>query len=361
MVLPMVDTAKNVKKAVPASIKASSQAGIYAERALQMMKSLGVLPIPQHYSVFFAFAAGQPTGLVKELERAIAAKEHLGEEFLSKLYASYIADPQTQAVQDSALNAKRILSEIMQSVGQFEGATAAFSKEISEQLDTMDERISEEMVRMLAQSLVDGAQAMKSSSESVSQRLAASQREIADLRENLAQAMTEAERDFLTGTYNRKAFDKRLNEAMVAAKAEKTELVLLMLDIDHFKSFNDSFGHLIGDEVLKIVAKTLVETLKGMDSVARYGGEEFAVILPKTPVGGGMVVAEAIRKSIAGKELKRKTTGENFGVITVSIGVASFRPEQDTPTSLITRADEALYRSKKGGRNRVTQEMLGKI
>jgi diguanylate cyclase len=178
------------------------------------------------------------------------------------------------------------------------------------------------------------------------------------LRENLAKVTTESERDFLTGTFNRKTFDKRLLEAMQEAKEKRTELVLVMLDVDHFKKFNDTFGHLIGDEVLKIVARTLTDSVKGMDTVARYGGEEFAVILPKTPIGGGMIVADAIRKTIAGRELKRKDTGANYGQITISAGVASFRHDKDTPETLVKRADEALYRSKHAGRNRVTQENL---
>jgi diguanylate cyclase len=345
-------------KTIP--VQAMSQAGIYGDRAMAMMSSLHILPIPQHYSVFFACAAGQPSGLIKEIDLAIAKKAPFTEEFLERLYNNYIAEPQAQAMHETAANAKRVLNDIMLNVTSFAGETTAISQEVSQRLQNLDEEMSEEVVRMLANTLMQGAQSIQNSSESMTVRLAGAQQEISDLRENLARAMTEAERDFLTGAYNRKAFDKRLNDAVSTAKMDGSALTLLMIDIDHFKHFNDNFGHLIGDEVLKIVAKTLIDTLKGMDCVARYGGEEFAVILPKTPMVGGMVVAEAIRKTIAGKELKRKTTGENFGVITVSIGVAGFRPADDSPTSLIARADEALYISKNSGRNRVNQEVMNR-
>ena len=326
---------------------------------MAMMNSLHVLPVPQHYSIFFACAAGQPSSLVKEIDQAISEKKYFTDELLGRLYNTYVAEPQALAMHETAVNAKRLLSDIMHNVTDFTGETTAISKEVSQHLQALDEEMSEEVVRMLANALVQGAQTMQSSTESMNARLAGAQQEIANLRENLAQAMTEAERDFLTGAYNRKAFDTRLNDAMANAKHDATELTLLMIDIDHFKNFNDNFGHLIGDEVLKIVAKTLIDTLKGMDCVARYGGEEFAVILPKTPITGGMAVAEAIRKSIAGKELKRKSTGENFGVITVSIGVSAFRVE-DMAASFIARADEALYISKNAGRNRVTQEVVNR-
>ena len=129
-----------------------------------------------------------------------------------------------------------------------------------------------------------------------------------------------------------------------------------MMDIDHFKAFNDNFGHLLGDEVLKIVAKSLTDCVKGADVVARYGGEEFSVILPNTPLNGAQRVAETIRATIAKRELKRRDSGESYGQITVSVGVSLLRPGSDTNESLIKRADDALYKSKRHGRNRVTLE-----
>jgi len=112
--------------------------------------------------------------------------------------------------------------------------------------------------------------------------------------------------------------------------------------------------------VLKKVARGILDCVKGKDFVARYGGEEFAILLPNTPLAGGLAAGEGIRRTIAETELLRKDTGELLGQVTVSIGVAHFRPETDSIPMLISRADNALYRSKSGGRNRVTQESFEK-
>ena len=155
---------------------------------------------------------------------------------------------------------------------------------------------------------------------------------------------------------NRKSLEIKLDELTAWAKEKNADLCLLMIDIDHFKTFNDKYGHLVGDEVLRKVGRALVDSVKGKDFVARYGGEEFAVLLPSTPLGGGLAVAEILRKNIAETDLVRKDTGASIGLVSVSIGVARYRPEADSIAMLISRADNALYRSKIGGRNRVTQE-----
>ena len=132
-------------------------------------------------------------------------------------------------------------------------------------------------------------------------------------------------------------------------------LCLLIIDIDHFKKFNDVHGHIVGDEVLRFVAKNIQKLIRGNDYVSRFGGEEFTVILPKTPLLGAMTVAENIRTSFAKLKLERKGKSVQLGTITVSIGVAQYRPGESIET-LIKRADQALYFAKNAGRNRVATE-----
>jgi diguanylate cyclase len=128
-----------------------------------------------------------------------------------------------------------------------------------------------------------------------------------------------------------------------------------MFDIDHFKSFNDSYGHLTGDQVLRLVAQSLKQTIKGQDITARYGGEEFAVVLPNTGLRQALMVADHIRRAVMAKELKKKSTGEILGRVTISAGVSILKPGDDTD-SLIERADACLYAAKRNGRNRVICE-----
>jgi diguanylate cyclase len=129
----------------------------------------------------------------------------------------------------------------------------------------------------------------------------------------------------------------------------------MLTDIDHFKKFNDSYGHLTGDQVLRLVAISVKQNVKGQDVAARYGGEEFAIVLPNTALRQAITVADHIRRAVMNKELMKRSTGEHLGRVTISIGVATLCAS-DNPQSLIERADVCLYAAKRSGRNRVIGE-----
>jgi diguanylate cyclase (GGDEF)-like protein len=165
---------------------------------------------------------------------------------------------------------------------------------------------------------------------------------------------TLARRDGLTGIGNRRDFDERLAQAFHAASQRQLPLALIMLDVDFFKGFNDEYGHLGGDACLRQVsAAVALGVRRPGDSVCRYGGEEIAVLLPATGLDGAMRIAERIRADI--EHLAIRHSGSGFGVVTVSAGVASLLPAggDSQPSDLIVAADQALYRAKKSGRNRV--------
>ena len=165
--------------------------------------------------------------------------------------------------------------------------------------------------------------------------------------------------DGLTGIANRRHFDQELLKESRRAKREKTPLSLIMLDIDYFKAFNDTYGHLKGDDCLKTVASILKRTLKRPgDFPARYGGEEFAVVLPETDDVGAAIIAEELRASIERAGISH-INSLCADYVTVSLGVVTRFPEQsETPNDLILASDRALYRSKHGGRNLVSVERL---
>jgi diguanylate cyclase len=180
--------------------------------------------------------------------------------------------------------------------------------------------------------------------------------EVTELRENLQAVQREALTDALTGIPNRKFFDSRLQEAAREALNEGEAVSLVLCDIDHFKHFNDSYGHQIGDQVLRLVARTLSDSVKGRDTPARFGGEEFAIILPRTNLQQAAIVADQIRNGVMRRRFVGKDTRGDYGGVTLSFGVAQYRANEDL-ADLVGRADAALYHAKREGRNRVSTEL----
>ncbi|MDA1000373.1 MAG: diguanylate cyclase [bacterium] len=161
--------------------------------------------------------------------------------------------------------------------------------------------------------------------------------------------------DALTNLYSRGFFETRLEEEIGRAKRHGHEMVLCMMDVDHFKSINDTYGHTVGDHVLRGVSHSLRASIRNSDIAARYGGEEMAVVLPETGKGGGQVVAEKIRRTIEEMKIPVSGSDEEDGAlgVTLSIGMACFPVHGKSPEDMIKIADEALYRAKDKGRNQV--------
>jgi diguanylate cyclase len=171
------------------------------------------------------------------------------------------------------------------------------------------------------------------------------------LQDDLQTVRAEALTDPLTQLANRKCLDGFIAETMASGAA----FSFILVDFDHFKNFNDRHGHLVGDQVLRVVSDHFNRSLRGGDLAARYGGEEFAIVLPGMPLGEAIVFADNIRSSVARRELVRRTSNTSYGRVTISIGVACWQPGENA-TSLIERADGCLYLAKRRGRNRVVSE-----
>jgi diguanylate cyclase len=207
----------------------------------------------------------------------------------------------------------------------------------------------------LVDGLLGATRAMEERTNNLENELQRSSQQVTELKTQLEDVRKESRIDPLTGVANRKTFDVELQAALEDAAETGAALTLLMCDIDHFKTFNDTWGHQTGDQVLRLVANCLSENVKGRDTAARYGGEEFVVILRQTALDNAVRLANQIRSTVESKKLVKKSTGDILGRLTISIGVAQLT-SQDSAETLVQRADTCLYRAKRSGRNRVVGE-----
>jgi diguanylate cyclase len=328
----------------------------FAKIALDQMRALRQEATPRNYEIWYTYATGYKPSLNQKINEALKQNGSLSEKELEEIYETFLSPVHLSEKIDNV--GSQVMDEIEQVMAMIDVA-AGSANTYTESLVDMSERLGSskdrDTLRAIVEGLVQSTKEMEASNRQLEARLSASKQEISELQENLETVRTESLTDPLTQLANRKFFDTTLEVAIADARAKNEPLSLMMTDIDHFKNFNDSYGHLTGDQVLRLVATSVKSNVKGQDTAARYGGEEFAVILPNTVLRAAITVGDHIRRAVMTKELMKRSTGEHLGRVTISVGVATLR-KNDTAQSLIERTDSCLYAAKRHGRNRVMSE-----
>ena len=330
----------------------------FAEVAIGQIKSLRQTAVPRNYEIWYVYATGYNRALNKIINETLARNGKLTETDLEQIYETYLSQLQDLRPHRQGRRARHRRDR------RRDEADHRGARHVGElrrqprrrQPEALARRRPASSSRRSSRSLVKSTREMHETNKALEERLSLSKTEINNLQHSLEAIRAESLTDPLTGLGNRKYFDRSIEAAVQAALASGEPLSLLMFDIDHFKSFNDSYGHLTGDQVLRLVGMSLKQTIKGQDITARYGGEEFAVVLPNTALRQALTVADHIRRAVMAKELKKKSTGEILGRVTISVGVSMLKPGDDAD-SLIERADACLYAAKRNGRNRVICEV----
>lgn len=325
-----------------------------SRRVIDEMESAGVWPTPLNFELWLHYLGDPEGALGREIRRIVDANEPFSEAVADMLAAEYLPRGRlTEEIRDAGRVLDRELHSVSEAIAKAHRSQTAYGRTLDKASARMDGVEGGEQLQTIVSGLTAATRKIQRENETLEKRLEVSTREVARLREHLEQVRRDALTDALTNLSNRKAFDEQLVAACEAADAEGEALTLAVLDIDHFKRFNDNWGHQTGDQVLRYVASVIGRVAGAPRMAARFGGEEFAMIFPRERADQVRTALEAVRREIASRSLRRRSTNDDLGVVTISAGFAIRRPGE-TPTLLLERADTALYASKHAGRNRVS-------
>lgn len=332
------------------------QAGEFSERALEIMRSKDIPPAPLNYSVWYSYVSDGDPKLKSAVNQLLENDNNLSADTTAELYDRFLNQPDSShLVEETAEKMGAELNDVSGYIGVAKSDFSNFHTAVKDGLKDFTNAKDIYGIQTSMQKLVVEARNVQACNQDLQDKLIRSSVEIEKLQSNLQSAQKESLTDGLTGIANRKMFDTMLARTIEKSAKDASAFCLVMCDIDFFKKFNDTYGHQIGDHVLKLVANVLHENVKGSDLAARYGGEEFVIILPNTEINDAYSLVEKIRKTIASRTVRSRQRKIDYGTVTLSLGIAQYSSGDDHET-LINRADAALYTAKNTGRNRTVLE-----
>lgn len=325
-----------------------------ARKVIEDMQAAGVWPTPLNYELWLHYLGDPDGALGREVKRILGAGDPFTDAVADMLAAEYLPRGRlTEEIRDAGRVLDRELSSVAAAISKAHKSQVAYGQTLDRAASGLEAAVSEDTdVQIIVAGLTTATRKVQRENETLERKLDASTREVARLREHLEQVRRDAMTDALTNLANRKAFDEHLATVVADAEANGYGLALALLDIDHFKSFNDTWGHQTGDQVLRYVASVIGRAGKSPRIAARYGGEEFAMVFPHETLAHVEEALEAVRTEISSRTLRRRSTNDELGAVTLSAGFAQ-RREGENAATLLERADAALYAAKRAGRNRL--------
>lgn len=329
------------------------QAAELAHAAVTSMTRFSIPPTPINFTIWYEYHSGRDPALSRAIDALLAGKKAFTPDTTLELYEEFLNPARMlRASRETTEKLQEAMAELRDFIGAAEEDTRAYGDKLEHFSGNLDSHGRIPALGSLVGAMLQETRSMQERNQSLESRLAETTAEVLMLREHFEQARREALSDSLTGLANRKNFEQTLTLLAKAAQDHDEPLALMLLDIDHFKLFNDRHGHQTGDTVLQLVARTLSDNVKGQDMAARYGGEEFALLLPLTRADQAVKLGENIRRLIGTRKLVKRNSTEDLGRITISAGIAEYRPGEAL-SGFVQRADAALYEAKRRGRNQV--------
>ena len=323
-----------------------------ADAVLEFVDDHRTPPYPNAYEVWYAYAEGNHEGVTDEINSLLEATGSISPYDIQQIHMAHLGGSgEAGKVQDETGKLIQIeLDAVLKLVQEYMVSNEEYSGSLGAKAESLPAIEKPEQLLEVIGQLIEENNKMRNETALLANSLEQSKSQIQDMRSELNRARENEMRDPITKLGNRRWFDSKLKQEFEIAKQTGEPLCLAMVDIDHFKRINDSFGHPVGDQVLKFFGSLLIKSFKGKDVCARYGGEEFAIILPGTTLSQARMVADSLRRQFEKTQLQMSRTKQPIGTVTASIGISGLE-KGDTVQSLLKRADNMLYKAKKAGRN----------